>query len=200
MGENTNRSNTGDMRGETPHTDHNPEPRGAQGGGPGSRFWWRGLGPAAVVAASLLLSLGIYFGFLGSSWVERISQWTASWSSHGLNLFGISTTANGTILSSNSFAVNIVAECTAVGPLVLFMGAVAAYPTAWSSKGKGLLLGAAVLTSVNLVRIMSLFWIGSNYPRYLDVAHLLVWQTLIILLAIVLWLFWADRMAVARNA
>ena len=29
-----------------------------------------------------------------------------------------------------------------------FMGAVAAYPAAWRSKGKGLLLGAVVLTSV----------------------------------------------------
>ena len=188
------------MHNETPHTDDTPSAPDADGGGHGNRLWLRPLVPATVVGASLLLSLGIYFGFLGSSWVERVSQWTATWSSLGLNLFGLSTTVNGTIVSSNRFAVNIVAECTAVGPLVLFMGAVAAYPTAWKSKGKGLLLGATVLTSVNLVRIMSLFWIGSNYPRYLDVAHLLVWQTLIILLAIVLWLFWVDRMAVARNA
>ncbi len=28
------------------------------------------LGPVAILAASLLVALGIYFGFLGSSWVD----------------------------------------------------------------------------------------------------------------------------------
>jgi exosortase/archaeosortase family protein len=63
----------------------------------------------------------------------------------------------------------------------------------------GWLLGLVVLTVVNLVRIMSLFWIGAAYPRYFDVAHLLVWQTAMILLAIVLWLFWVERIAHARD-
>jgi hypothetical protein len=46
---------------------------------------------------------------------------------------------------------------------------------------------------------MSLFWIGSSFPQYLDVAHLLVWQTAMILLAIILWLFWVERIAHARD-
>ncbi|HAL47106.1 MAG: hypothetical protein FI707_10990 [SAR202 cluster bacterium] len=173
-------------------------------GGIGGPPRWGGgraiVGPVAILAASLLVALAIYFGFLGSSWVDWVARWTASWTSVGLNVFGFSTTANGTILASEGFAVSIVAECTAVGPLVLFMGAVAAYPSPMKSKGFGLLLGAVVLTAVNLFRIMSLFWIGSNYPEYLDIAHLLVWQSVIILLAILLWLFWVDRLAGVRNA
>lgn len=94
---------------------------------------------------------------------------------------------------------NIVAECTAAGPLVLFIGAVAAYPASLRAKGIGALLGLVVVTLVNLVRIMSLFWIGSAYPEYLDMAHLLVWQTAIILLAIELWLFWVERVAGSGN-
>ena len=64
----------------------------------------------------------------------------------------------------------------------------------------GAVLGLVVLTVVNLFRIMSLFWIGMAYPEYLNVAHLLVWQTAIILLAIVLWLFWVERFAGARHS
>ena len=174
----------------------------AKTGGGGPPWWsigWRALIPASILGGSLLLSLGIYFGFLGSSVVDQVAAWTASWTSIGLNSIGFSTTVNGTILASDSFAVNIVAECTAVGPLVLFMGAVVAYPSTMKSKGMGILLGVVVLTGVNVIRIMSLFWIGDNYRQYLDVAHLLVWQSVIILLAIVLWLFWVDRMAGARN-
>ena len=52
---------------------------------------------------------------------------------------------------------------------------------------------------INLVRIISLFLIGSAYPQYLEIAHLLVWQTAIILSAIVLWLIWVERLAIARD-
>ena len=174
--------------------DEAKEHRGWRGRGIG----WRALGPPAIIGGSLALSLAIYFGLLGSAWVEVVAAATACWTSHALNLLGSSTSVDGTILSSDSFAVNIVAECTAVGPLVLFIGAVAAYPAHVRAKGLGVLLGMVVLTSVNLIRIMSLFWIGSNFPDHLRMAHLLVWQTAIIVLAIVVWLFWVERMAHAR--
>ncbi len=160
---------------------------------------WRMLGSSAVIAGSLGLALAVYFGILAGAWIGSVSEWTARWTSSVLNLLGSSTSVNGTILSSDSFAVNIVAECTAVGPLVLFMGAVLAYPSAIRAKSIGWLLGLVVLSAVNLIRIMSLFWIGSAYPRYLDIAHLLVWQTAMILLAIVLWLFWVEKFAHARD-
>ena len=177
-----------------PAADEGKEHRGRRGRGIG----WRALGPPAIIGGSLALSLAIYFGFLGSAWVEVVATATARWTSYALNLLGSSTSVDGTILSSDSFAVNIVAECTAAGPLVLFIGAVAAYPAHVKAKGLGVLLGLVVLTAVNLVRIMSLFWIGSNFPDHLRMAHLLVWQTAIIVLAIIVWLFWVERMAHAR--
>ena len=152
-----------------------------------------------ILAASLGIALAIYYGFLGSSLVDYVAEWTAVSTSAGLNLLGTSTRVDGTILSSGTFVVDIVAECTAVGPLVLFIGAVAAYPSPLRAKSLGVLLGLVVLSAVNLVRIISLFLIGSAYPEYLEVAHLLVWQTAIILFAIILWLFWVERLAGARD-
>ena len=168
-------------------------------GSPRRRFS-RTVGPWFILGGSLGASLAIYFGFLGSAWVDSVATWTAAWSSKALNVLGSSTTTDGTILSSDSFAVNIVAECTAVGPLVLFVGAVIAYPSPAREKGLGIVMGLLALTSLNLVRIMTLFWIGSAYPKYLDVAHLIVWQTAIILFAIVLWLFWVERIVGARDS
>ena len=156
-------------------------------------------GPWVILGGSLGLALAVYIGILGGPWLQVVEEWTAHMSSLALNLLGSSTTVNGTILSSDSFAANIVAECTVVGPLVLFMGAVVAFPSPIRAKSLGILLGLVVLTVVNLVRIVSLFWIGSAYPQHLEVAHLLVWQAAIIILAIVLWLFWVERIAGARN-
>lgn len=152
-----------------------------------------------IFGASLVLALALYFGFLGSPLVDWIASWTALGSSYTLNLLGLSTAVQGTILSSDRFAVSVVAECTAVGPLLLFMGAVGAYPSPLRAKGLGIILGIVILTAVNLVRITSLFLIGSSYPQHLATVHLLIWQPAIIILAIVLWLFWVQRIAYDRN-
>ena len=161
---------------------------------------WRMVAPSVIIGGSLLVALAIYFDFLGGVWVRMVAEWTARWTSAALNILGASTTVDGTIVASDSFAVDIVVECTALGPLVLFIGAVVAYPSAFKSKGMGVLLGIGVLTSINVIRIVSLFWIGSSFPQYLSVAHLLIWQSVMILLAIVLWLFWAERVAHVRHA
>ena len=165
---------------------------------------WRSVGPGGpwpwlILGGSLLLSLAIYFGLLGSAWIDAVAAWTAQWLAATLNALGTPVRVDGTIVTSDRFVVDIVAECTAVGPLVLYMGAVVAYPTRWRAKSSGLLLGLVVLTVVNLVRLVTLFWIGSAFPGYLGPAHLLVWQSLMILLALLLWLYWLERAARARD-
>lgn len=156
--------------------------------------------PLLIVAGSLVLAVGIYFGLLDSAFVRVMAEWTAHWTSASLNLLGASTRVDGTIVASESFAVDIVAECTGIGPMVVFAGAVLAYPSRWRSKGLGALLGVVALAAINLVRITSLFWLGATFPQYLDFAHMLVWQAAIIVLSIALWLFWAERCGNARNA
>lgn len=152
-----------------------------------------------ILGASLGLALALYYGFLGSTWVDIIAELTATWTSKAINLLGGSTTVSGTLLISDNFVANVVAECTSIGPLILYVGAVVAYPASKRAKFVGAATGAVVLTAVNLVRIMSLFWIGEVYPEYLDVVHLLVWQSAIILLAIVMWLIWAGRLSGAAK-
>ena len=155
--------------------------------------------PWVIIGGSLLLSLLIYFGLLGSAWIDAVALWTADWMGALLNALGTPVRVDGPIVASDRFAVNIVAECTAVGPLVLFMGAVLAYPASFRAKTIGVALGLVVLTGVNLVRLVTLFWIGAAFPQYLGTAHLLVWQSVMILLALVLWLFWIERLARAGD-
>ena len=159
--------------------------------------------PAIVLGGSLALSLVLYFGYLGSGLVDHVARWTASSSSLALNLLGSSASVDGTVLRSSGFAVDVVGECTAVGPIVLFMGAVLAYPARLRAKAAGLALG--ILRQPSPLRrqprqVISLFWIGSAFPQYLDVAHVLIWQTALIVVVIVLWLVWAERVGHARNA
>ena len=99
------------------------------------------------------------------------------------------------VVGSSTFAYQIVAECTAIGPVILFAGAVFAYPATFKSKLLGIGVGLVLLTGLNLVRLVSLFYIGVVFPEYLPMAHFLVWQAVIIISAIVVWLFWVERFA-----
>ena len=155
---------------------------------------------SAIIGVSLLLTLAVYSGYVGGPLIRVFAEWMADWTSEALNLLGASTRAHGTILSTDGFAANVVIECTAVGPLLLFAGAVLAYPSTLKAKSAGLLMGIAILVVINLVRVASLFWIGSNFPQYLSVAHLLVWQSATVLLAIVIWFFWVERVVAVGDA
>ncbi|MDO8749874.1 MAG: archaeosortase/exosortase family protein [Dehalococcoidia bacterium] len=154
----------------------------------------REIGRLLVIAFSLAIALLVYFRLFGTPFVDAVSRWTAASAAGALNALGASVVNTGTVVGSSSFAYDVVAECTAIGPIILFTGAVLAYPATWRSRVVGISMGVVLLTALNLVRLVSLFYIGAYFPNYLPMAHYLVWQAAIIIFAILLWLWWADRL------
>ena len=150
-------------------------------------------GRAFIVLLSLAVSLGVYYQLFGTPLVDAVSRWTATSTAQVLNILGASVSTSGTVVGSSSFAYQIVAECTAIGPVILFAGAVIAYAAPLRSKVLGIGVGLVFLTVLNLVRLVSLFYIGAAFPNYLPMAHYLVWQAAIIISAIVMWLFWVEK-------
>jgi len=92
----------------------------------------------AFTMTSIIVILGgavaLYFQLFGSAFIHSISELTAESSAFTLNLFGANVRTSGTIVASDRFAYNIVVECTAIGPLILYVGAVLAFPTHMRSK------------------------------------------------------------------
>jgi exosortase H (IPTLxxWG-CTERM-specific) len=113
-------------------------------------------------------------------------------SSAVLNVLGQSTAVSGTSIQKPGFAIDIRRGCDAIDPIILFCSAVVAFPMSWKKKILGLVLGAIVLALLNLVRIISLFFIGAYYPSAFDMMHGEVWQALFILLALVFWAVWIQ--------
>lgn len=148
-----------------------------------------------TAAGGLGAALAAYWLLLRTPALELVQLWTAGLTGLTLRLVDSDIVTNGTIVSSPDFAIQIVAECTIFGPILLYMAAVALYPASWAAKLRGLLLGVAVLVPVNTLRMTSLFYVGQTFPSYLDTAHLLLWQPLLLLLTIALWLWWASRPA-----
>ena len=151
-----------------------------------SRFW---LTVAGLVAVAAL------WGWVAGSdaAMGAIQRTFAHTTSLVLNLFGSGTVVQENVVFSEVFGITVVTACTGVFATGLFLVAVMAFPTTWISKLIGVSIGIAGLFAINVVRLASLYVVGIHWPTILDPVHQLVWQSLLIVLAIVLWLLWASR-------
>ena len=117
-----------------------------------------------------------------------------------LNLLGQQTTMNGTIIRSSRFAVNIRNGCNGVEAMLIYFAAVLAFPASWRSRLLGVGLGFLAIQLVNLIRVVALFLTGVYLPKLFDSSHTVIWQTVVILSGVLLWILWANRFAGAPSS
>jgi exosortase H (IPTLxxWG-CTERM-specific) len=110
-----------------------------------------------------------------------------------LNVLGEKVVVEGTEIRSATFAVNIENGCNGVETALLFGSAVLAFPALWRRRLFGLLLGFAAIQAINLVRVVSLFWIGAHRPALFSSSHTVLWQSIVVLCGVLLFLLWASR-------
>ncbi len=98
----------------------------------------------------------------------------------------------GKVISSQTsdFAVSIEPGCNGVEAMIILLAAILAFPAPWGYKLKGLLWGFIAIQGMNLIRIISLFYLGQWSKELFDWAHLYIWQALIMLDALVVFLIW----------
>ena len=73
--------------------------------------------------------------------------------------------------------------------------AMLAFPAPWKYKLAGIGLGTAAVQAVNVVRVISLFYLGQWDMKVFEFAHLYLWQALIMLDVLVVWLLWVRFLA-----
>lgn len=129
---------------------------------------------------------------LSTNFDEWLNHATASMLAGALWLLGAGGQTAGTVVTSKIFSAEIITECTAIFPLMIFLAAVIAYPSGFKKKLWGIALGVPAILFVNLIRLVSLFYIGYWFPSVFETAHLLVWQSLIIFFAVLFWLMWVE--------
>jgi exosortase H (IPTLxxWG-CTERM-specific) len=110
-----------------------------------------------------------------------------------LNVMGEQVTVDGTQIRSSRFAVEIENGCNGVETALLFAAAVLAFPAPWLHRLWGLLLGFAAIQIINLVRVVTLFWVGVHRPALFGASHTVLWQSIVVLCGMFLFLIWASR-------
>lgn len=107
-------------------------------------------------------------------------------------LFDSNVIAYGKILqsTSNGFAVSIEAGCNGIEAAIVLIAAMLAFPAPWKHRVIGILSGLLAVQLLNVVRVISLFYLGQWSLEVFNWAHLYLWQALIMLDVLIVWLVW----------
>lgn len=116
-----------------------------------------------------------------------------------LKTLGTPCDVSASTINSARFSVSVVRGCDSIYPTAMLWAALFAYSATWKSRLIGLFGGAIVLFLLNIVRILTMFYVGSYYPSLFDIVHVYAWQALFILLTLAVWLFWAAKISRSKT-
>ena len=132
-----------------------------------------------------------------------ITPWTnglARMSAWLMTAFDADVISHGRILQSQAtgMGVSIEAGCNGVEAAIILIAGMVAFPAPWQHKLVGMAIGIAAVQVANLLRVISLYYLNIWNKEVFDFAHLYLWQALIMLDVLVVWLLWMR--SVARHA
>ena len=147
----------------------------------------------AILFAVILLALfTLELTPPGQAVVRPWTAFVAESSSAFIRAFDGDARAQGNMVYSSrtGFAMTIEAGCNGVEAMLVLLAGILAFPAPWRSKLIGLAIGAVAIQALNLVRIVSLFYLGQWDMKWFEWAHLYLWQALIMLDALIVWMLW----------
>jgi exosortase H (IPTLxxWG-CTERM-specific) len=147
----------------------------------------------------VLFSLYIVAGFslllapFAQSAVKWADGFVAGGSAFLIRMFGGRATANGDLLlgATALHVIRIANGCNGLHVGVLLWSAIASFPAPLARKFKGLVVGTTALYVANFIRVITLFYLQPRGDRWFDLAHLYVWEALIILGTFSVFWLWA---------
>jgi len=128
-----------------------------------------------------------------TSMIADISVWI-------VQVFDEDVIATGNVIrdSVSGFGVRIERGCNGLEAVIILFSAIFAFPAPFKHKLIGFVIGFFAIQLLNLVRIISLYYLGQwNYTAF-EWFHLYLWQALIILDALVVWLIWLRTLPDSR--
>lgn len=147
-----------------------------------------------------LYALLVLIGFVLLEWsalapaIQAFCWLLAQISGLLIGLFDSDLLLQGDILrhATGGFALQVTEECSGLSATWLLVSAVLAFQAPWKHKLLGVVLGVLLIQSVNIIRLISLYYIGDWARDWFDTVHHDIWPLifhLVVLLAFAAWLW-----------
>ena len=133
--------------------------------------------------------------------VQPFTQSLATVSAFFIQSIDANVVSQGVIIRDlvSGNAVSIQAGCNGIEAIICLSAAILAYPAFWHAKVVGLLVGFVAIQALNIVRIISLFYLLQWNAEWFEWAHLYAWQALIFLDVLIVFILWIRWMSSATD-
>ena len=144
----------------------------------------------------ITLIVVLFTGYMlpwGQNYVANPITSGVAWvSAQIMHLFDPAVVSDGIMLMNpeRNWAIQVVAGCNGMEAVIILFASVFAFPATLKQKLAGFVAGFFAIHALNVVRIISLFYMGMWDKTWFDWFHLFIWQALIILDALVVFLLW----------
>ncbi len=125
--------------------------------------------------------------------LTKLEEWTAFLTASILNLLGIGAHLSSRVISMDNLSIEVIAECTGLFEILIFLAAMIAYPANYKKKLLGALYGFPLLYGINIVRMVFISAIANYYPKSFEFLHLYFWQITMILIILSVWVWWIQK-------
>jgi exosortase H (IPTLxxWG-CTERM-specific) len=162
---------------------------------PAARSFWLFIAFATVGFALLVIP------YVDREFVAVFVRVIATISGSLIDFFGGSVVVNGAALQAPTanFAILVDNGCSGLEATILVIAATMAYPTTIRLRLLGALACSLAILGVNLIRVISLFYLGQYSREWFDWAHLYAWDVLIMIDGLIAYALWI-RFVGAREA
>ncbi len=117
-----------------------------------------------------------------------------------LRWLGLQAQVHGLSITSPVFGIAVRRGCDGIEPAWIFSAAVIAFPNPLRRKLAIVPVGIILILALNLVRIVSLFYIGWRLPLFFSFAHLELWPAAFLVLIMVMWIRWARTPSIEARS
>lgn len=139
--------------------------------------------------------------FVHSNFIIPFTEGVAHLSALIIQLFDDKVTSQGVLLQQmeNGFAVSIQSGCNGVEAVIVLVSAMLVFPSSWKLKCLGMVTGFLAVEILNIIRIITLFYIGQWDQEMFEWAHLYIWEALIMLDVLIIFLWWIRLVPVPEK-
>jgi exosortase/archaeosortase family protein len=137
--------------------------------------------------------IGSYYAivlFLNEELFEPYINFSAYLSGLLISIFDKSTITTGNVIATDKLNIVLSFGCEGSEALVIYLAGVIAFPADLKYKAKGFIIGGLLLYSLNIIRILILYFIGTWDFEMFDLFHNEILPVLFIIISLISWYIW----------
>jgi len=158
------------------------------------RFLW-------IFPLVMIVGFGLLLAPFTQPAIEKATSVLVTVTAAAIRVCGGHAQAQNNLLRNpiSGFAIEVKDTCNASNVTILLWAAILAFPAPLAQKLKGALAATVMLHAINILRIVSLFYLGQFDNAWFEFAHVYVWEGLIELVTLVLFWMWVQQVYRAQR-